>query len=83
MYRNELPIIKVHAAGVEEVDKAVAAARAAFEGPWSDVPGPTRAKLLHRFADLVEKHAETLATIESWDNGRDQNSRVLAKSTEK
>ncbi|KAG7423144.1 Aldehyde dehydrogenase [Fusarium oxysporum f. sp. raphani] len=67
---DESIIAAVQAATTEDVDRAVQAAREAFDGPWSDVAPTARAKLLHKFADLVEEHAEVLATIESWDNGK-------------
>ncbi|MBI5597739.1 MAG: aldehyde dehydrogenase family protein [Elusimicrobia bacterium] len=53
-----------------DVDAAVAAARAAFEGPWSKVTPSERGKLLNRLADLVESHAEELAQLETLDNGK-------------
>ncbi len=58
------------AGGAEDVDRAVRAARAAFtSGPWSSMPASTRAGLLNRLADLIDAHAEELATLESVDNG--------------
>lgn len=46
--------------------RAVAAARKAFdEGPWPRTSGRQRSRILHKFADLVEKHAEDLAKVES------------------
>jgi len=54
--------------GQAEVDLAVAAARAAFAG-WSSTPPAERAKILHRIADLVERHLEELAIVETTDNG--------------
>ncbi len=52
------------------VDIAVKAARAAFEdGPWSKMSGAQRRSLLLKLADLVEKHADELALMESRDNG--------------
>ena len=53
------------------MDKAVSAARAAFKEPaWIDLSNSDRGSLLLSLAALVEKHAETLATIETWDNGK-------------
>jgi acyl-CoA reductase-like NAD-dependent aldehyde dehydrogenase len=57
-------------AGPEEVDLAVAAARRAFEGPWSDMPPSDRAALLRQLGDLIAAHAEELAELESLDNGK-------------
>jgi aldehyde dehydrogenase (NAD+) len=58
-------------AGAEDVDRAVDAARAAFdEGPWSDMPAAERERLLMALALAVEEHAVELAEIESLDNGK-------------
>ncbi|MER8829480.1 aldehyde dehydrogenase [Mesorhizobium sp. M0938] len=56
--------------GKKDIDRAVAAARAAFEGPWGRMPGHERAALMRRFADLYQKHSAELAIVESRDNGR-------------
>lgn len=56
--------------GARDIDRAVAAARAAFEGPWRRMPGYERAAILRRFADLYATQVEALARIESQDNGR-------------
>ncbi len=62
-------IAKVQAAGARDVDKAVKAARAAFEGPWSKMTGIDRAKMLWKLADLLEAHADEIGLVESLDNG--------------
>jgi phenylacetaldehyde dehydrogenase len=55
----------------EDINRAVTAARAAFEtGPWSKMPPAGRAKLIWKLADLLEKHAEEFAQLESLDNGK-------------
>jgi phenylacetaldehyde dehydrogenase len=55
----------------EDVDRAVKAARAAFEtGPWSKMSPAARQKLMWKLADLIEKHAEEFAQLESLDNGK-------------
>jgi acyl-CoA reductase-like NAD-dependent aldehyde dehydrogenase len=56
--------------GPEDVDAAVAAARAALEGEWGALTGFARAALLRRFADLVGEHAERLARLEVNDSGK-------------
>lgn len=56
--------------GKRDVDKAVAAARAAFEGPWSRMPGHERAALLRRLAEIYQRRAPELALLESRDSGR-------------
>ena len=49
----------------------MAAARKAFKDPsWRDMDSTERGALLYRFAELIDKHRETLATIETWDNGK-------------
>jgi phenylacetaldehyde dehydrogenase len=55
----------------EDIDRAVKAARAAFEtGPWSRTSPADRGKMIWRLADLIEKHLEEFAQIESLDNGK-------------
>ena len=54
-----------------DVDRAVRAARRAFEDPrWRDLSQTRRGKLLRRLADLIAEHAEELARGESLDNGK-------------
>ncbi|XP_063073201.1 mitochondrial 10-formyltetrahydrofolate dehydrogenase [Engraulis encrasicolus] len=63
-------ICKVAYASVGDVDRAVAAAKDAFEvGPWGKMNPRDRGALLYRLADLMEEHQEELATIESMDSG--------------
>ena len=65
------PIAEVPQAGAEDVDRAVKAARSAFEeGPWSSLPASERTRLMLGFADQVEAHADELAELESLDNGK-------------
>jgi len=55
----------------EDIDRAVKAARKAFEsGPWRNMTSSERGKLVWRLADLLEKHTEEFATLESLDNGK-------------
>jgi aldehyde dehydrogenase (NAD+) len=51
------PWARVPDADEQDVDRAVAAARAAFEGEWGELTGFQRAKLMHRLADLIERDA--------------------------
>jgi len=61
---------KAAAGDVADVDAAVAAARAAFEGPaWSTATPSARARLLLKLADLIEANADELALLETQDNG--------------
>jgi phenylacetaldehyde dehydrogenase len=64
-------LAQVAEADAEDVNRAVAAARRAFDsGPWSKMSPSDRGKLLWKLADLVESHAEEFAEIESIDNGK-------------
>ncbi len=57
-------------AGPQDADRAVAAARAALHGPWSQLPAAGRERLMGDLALAVESHAQELAQIESLDNGK-------------
>ena len=64
-------ITQVQEADVADVDKAVKAARRAFdEGPWRREEPRTRSRLLNRIADLLEKHSDELSALETMDNGK-------------
>jgi phenylacetaldehyde dehydrogenase len=64
-------LANVAAGDKEDIDRAVKAARAAFEtGPWSKISPSERGRLLWRLADLLEKHTEEFAQLESLDNGK-------------
>ena len=64
-------ITQVAEADAADVDKAVAAARAAFDkGPWRKMSASQRGVLMNKLADLIEKHADDLAQLESLDNGK-------------
>src|SRR6202007_1688563 len=64
-------IAQVAEADAPDVDKAVAAARAAFDkGPWRKMSASQRGVLMNRLADLIEKHADELAQLEALDNGK-------------
>jgi aldehyde dehydrogenase (NAD+) len=56
--------------GPEDVDDAVAAARAALDGEWGATTGFARAALLRRLGDLIGEHAERLARLEVNDSGK-------------
>ncbi|MCM6778289.1 aldehyde dehydrogenase family protein [Nocardia sp. CDC159] len=64
------PLAEVAYAGPEDVRAAVAAARAALDGPWGAMPAAERGRLLARLADLIEDHAAELAELESRDGGK-------------
>ncbi|WP_051791492.1 aldehyde dehydrogenase [Amycolatopsis jejuensis] len=64
-------LAQVAACGPADVDRAVSAARAAFDnGSWRDAAPAERKRVLLRLADLIESHAEELATLESADAGK-------------
>ncbi|HEU4975064.1 MAG TPA: aldehyde dehydrogenase [Baekduia sp.] len=75
---------RVPDSGEAEVREAVASSRRAFlEGPWAGALPATRAKLLHRFADLVERHAAELTQLQARENGkavREQHAQTLGLS---
>jgi aldehyde dehydrogenase (NAD+) len=61
----------IPSSGEADVDRAVRAARQAFdEGPWSRMPAVERGRLLTRLFHLVEKNGEELAALESRDTGK-------------
>jgi acyl-CoA reductase-like NAD-dependent aldehyde dehydrogenase len=64
-------IAEVPQAGAEDVDRAVRAAREAFEdGRWSGIAPAKRTRALLALADAIEAHADELAELESLDNGK-------------
>ncbi|KAF2282913.1 hypothetical protein GH714_043333 [Hevea brasiliensis] len=69
--RTEEVIAHVAEGDAEDINRAVAAARKAFdEGPWPKMTPYERSRILLRFADLVEKHNDELAALETWNNGK-------------
>jgi acyl-CoA reductase-like NAD-dependent aldehyde dehydrogenase len=65
------PIAEVAHAGVEDVQRAVTAAREAFSnGPWASMPASGRERLMLALAAAIEDNAEEIAQIESLDNGK-------------
>ncbi len=54
----------------EDIDRAVKAARAAFEGPWSKMHPADRGKLVYKLGELVRTHARELAEIDAIDAGK-------------
>ncbi len=67
---DESMIAEMALAGPEDVDRAVAAARKAFESGWGDMLPAKREALLRRLAELLAEHAGELAELESIDNGK-------------
>ena len=64
------PIATVALAGESDVDRAVAAARRAFDAGWSTTSGAERAKYLYRIARIIQERARELAVVETLDNGK-------------
>uniref|UniRef100_A0A3Q0QS14 10-formyltetrahydrofolate dehydrogenase n=1 Tax=Amphilophus citrinellus TaxID=61819 RepID=A0A3Q0QS14_AMPCI len=63
-------ICDVSLAQISDVDRAVAAAKEAFEeGEWGKMNPRDRGRLIYKLADLMEEHQEELATIEAIDSG--------------
>jgi phenylacetaldehyde dehydrogenase len=55
----------------EDVDRAVRAARAAFDdGPWSRMTPSERSRIVWKIGDLILEHVDELAQLESLDNGK-------------
>src|SRR5215475_13957311 len=55
----------------EDVDRAVQAARRAFDsGPWAKMTGSQRGRLMWKLAELIEQHLEEFAELEPIDNGK-------------
>jgi len=63
-------LAEVAEADKADVDKAVEAARRAFEGPWSKVSARERGRLLYKLAQLIEARTAELAALETADNGK-------------
>src|SRR6266446_1075241 len=53
-----------------DIDKAVAAARKAFEGKWSKISARERGRMIYKLSQLIEAHAAELAELETMDNGK-------------
>jgi phenylacetaldehyde dehydrogenase len=54
----------------EDIDRAVRAARAAFDGPWSRMTPSERGRIIWKIGDLLLEHIEEFAQLESLDNGK-------------
>jgi len=64
-------LAKVPEGGKADIDKAVKAARKAFEeGPWRKMSPSERARCLYKLADLIEQRADEFAQLETLDNGK-------------
>jgi aldehyde dehydrogenase (NAD+) len=67
---TEEVLAEVTEAGPTDVDRAVAAARRAYQRNWSKLPARERGKYLFRIARIIQERARELAVLESLDNGK-------------
>jgi aldehyde dehydrogenase (NAD+) len=67
---SEEVLAEVTSGGPLDVDRAVAAARQAFDTVWGPMPGRERSKYLFRIARIIQERARELAVLESLDNGK-------------
>src|SRR5262249_31140507 len=67
---SEEPLATVGQGTVEDVDRAVAAAREAYADGWSTLPGSERAKYLFRIARLLQERSREFAVLESLNGGK-------------
>lgn len=64
-------IARVAAGDAKDIDRAVNATREAFrKSGWATMPANDRAVIIHRLADLIDKHRDIIAQIESFDVGK-------------
>src|SRR2546422_2497659 len=66
---NDEVFMRVAEAREDDVEDAIAAARAAFEGPWGALTGKERGKLLLRLARLIQEQGESIARLEAKNSG--------------
>src|SRR5690606_32508645 len=64
------PLAEVAVCGEADVDRAVAAARRAYETVWRDMPGAERGKYLFRIARIIQERSREIAVLETLDNGK-------------
>ena len=67
---TERKLAQVAEAGPADIDAAVASARAAFEGVWSEMRAAERGNLLLRLAELIRRDQDELIELESLDSGK-------------
>jgi phenylacetaldehyde dehydrogenase len=63
-------LAKVAEGDAEDINRAVRAARAAFDGPWGRMTPSERGRIIWRIGDLILEHVDELAQLESLDNGK-------------
>ncbi|MEU5904325.1 aldehyde dehydrogenase family protein [Micromonospora sp. NPDC047467] len=67
---SEEVLAEIAEAGAADVERAVRAARKAYDKVWGPMPGRDRAKYLFRIARLIQERSRELAVLESLDNGK-------------
>ena len=67
---TEQPLAQIAKATPKDVDRAVRAARQAFERRWGNLPGRERAKYLFRIARILQERSREFAVLESIDSGK-------------
>src|SRR6266571_5131412 len=67
---TEEPNTRVAEGRAEDIDRAVQAARDAFEGPWAKISGADRGRMLWKMADLIESYLAQIAEVETLDSGK-------------
>ncbi|KAJ4156178.1 hypothetical protein NW754_007802 [Fusarium falciforme] len=67
---TEEAILELQGASHDDIDKAVAAARRAFQGPWSELAAIDRGSFLYKIAELIDRDRELIAAIDAFDNGK-------------
>lgn len=67
---TEEPLAEIASADEATVDRAVKAARKAYETVWRDMPGAERAKYIYRIARIMQERARELAVLETMDGGK-------------
>ncbi|MGW5878205.1 aldehyde dehydrogenase family protein [Nocardiopsis terrae] len=67
---DETELARVAVAGEADVDRAVTAARRAYDTVWSRMSGAERGKYLFRIARIIQERSRELAVLESMDNGK-------------
>ncbi|CAJ1951817.1 unnamed protein product [Sphenostylis stenocarpa] len=69
--RNEQVIARIAEGTKEDIDNAVKASRVAFDdGPWPRMPGVERARIMMKWADLIDENREELAALDAIDAGK-------------
>jgi aldehyde dehydrogenase (NAD+) len=67
---SEEVLADISEAGPADIDRAVKAARRAYDRTWSKLSGKDRAKYLYRIARIIQERSRELAVLESLDNGK-------------